>query len=428
MFVSFFVVVIIIEGCDVTVFDLRQTFINEDITFITGDITDAAQVTRALQNMDLVIHVASPHASCKNPSLLEKVNITGTQNIIDACVANGVTKLVFTSSGSVVSDGKAHEHVDETYPVPAEHGDVYAATKAEAERRVLAADGTPCTNGSKSKRKAVLRTVSVRPRGIFGPGDVQFFPVLVENAKLGKTKYIIGDGENLADFTFVDNVVHGHLLAAEHIDEVGGEAFFITNDEPIKFWTFTGDILSGFGYSRPWLKLPYGLILGIAKILFTINPKSTSTFTPATVEIVGNHHYFDVSKAKERLQYTPLFNMDEAVKVSLLSFPQLYREDALEAFNLERPKRRLTTWEVQQHVSTNDVWMIVDGKVHDMTTFVDMHPGGEEAFMKVAGRDASEAVRLPHHPESVWDTLNAMYLGPLEEEEEEGSEGEEKKN
>ena len=406
-----------------TVFDLRQTFVNDDIHFITGDITSLEQVTEALENVDCVIHVASPHASCKNAGLLEKVNVLGTQNIIDACVANGVSKLVFTSSGSVVSDGKAHKGVDETYPVPEHHDDVYAATKAEAERRVLAANGTPLSTSKKSGKASskVLHTVSVRPRGIFGPGDVQFFPVLVENAKMGKTKYIIGDGENMADFTFVDNVVHGHLLAAEHIEEdgVNGEAFFITNNEPIKFWTFTGDILSGFGFQRPWLKLPYALILSIAKLLFKLNPASKSTFTPATVEIVGNHHYFDTTKAQERLQYAPLFSMDEAVKVSLLSFPQLYSEDALTMFNLERPKRRLTKWEVQQHASSSDVWMIVDGKVHDMTNFVDMHPGGEEAFLKVAGKDASEAVRLPHHPESVWDTLNAMYLGPLEEDEEE---------
>jgi cytochrome b involved in lipid metabolism len=313
-----------------------------------------------------------------------------------------------------VHDGKPHKHVDETYPVPEEHKDVYASTKAEAERRVLAANG-----------RGGLHTVSVRPRGIVGPGDVQFFPVLVENAKQGKTKYIVGDGMNLADFTFVDNVVHGHLLAAEHIEEVGGEAFFITNDEPVKFWSFAGDILNGFGYGRPWLKLPYGLMKIIATLIFTINPNSTSSFSPANVEIIGNDHYFDVSKAKRLLNYQPLFTVEEALKVSLQSFPKLYRQEALDAFGLKRPTIRLTMWEVQQHTSPSDVWMVVDGKVHDLTEFVDMHPGGEEAFMKTAGRDASQAVRLPHHPESVWDTLNAMYLGPLETEgsgEEEGKE------
>jgi len=47
--------------------------------------------------------------------------------------------------------------------------------------------------------------------------DRQFFPVLIENAKKGKTKYAIGEGKNVADFTYVGNVAHAHLLAAEKV-------------------------------------------------------------------------------------------------------------------------------------------------------------------------------------------------------------------
>ena len=49
------------------------------------------------------------------------------------------------------------------------------------------------------------------------PQDRQFFPVVVENARRGKTKYAIGSGKNVVDFTFVGNVAHSHLLAAEKV-------------------------------------------------------------------------------------------------------------------------------------------------------------------------------------------------------------------
>lgn len=68
-----------------------------------------------------------------------------------------------------------------------------------------------------------LLTVAVRPSGIFGPGDPMFFPSMVAQARAGKMKAVIGDGQNLWDFTYIDNVVHGHLCA-ENALEKGSEA------------------------------------------------------------------------------------------------------------------------------------------------------------------------------------------------------------
>jgi sterol-4alpha-carboxylate 3-dehydrogenase (decarboxylating) len=57
----------------------------------------------------------------------------------------------------------------------------------------------------------------VRPHGIFGPNDPNVVPTLVQQAKLGKTKFMIGDGTNVVDFTYVKNVTWGHILAGERL-------------------------------------------------------------------------------------------------------------------------------------------------------------------------------------------------------------------
>jgi nucleoside-diphosphate-sugar epimerase len=90
--------------------------------------------------------------------------------------------------------------------------DYYTQTKAEAEQLVLKANGV---NG--------LLTVAVRPSGIFGPGDPMMLPSMVAQARAGKMKAVIGNGQNLWDFTYIDNVVHGHLCAEKALEK-GSEA------------------------------------------------------------------------------------------------------------------------------------------------------------------------------------------------------------
>ncbi|KAL8199953.1 hypothetical protein R6Q57_013521 [Mikania cordata] len=114
------------------------------------------------------------------------------------------------------------------------HNDSYSETKAEGEALVIKANGI---NG--------LLTCCIRPSSIFGPGDKLLVPSLVAAARAGKSKFIIGDGTNMYDFTYVENVAHAHVCAERALASDGsaskraaGEAYFITNMEPIKFWEF----------------------------------------------------------------------------------------------------------------------------------------------------------------------------------------------
>ena len=205
-----------------------------------------------------VIHVASPSPTCRNAVLFRSVNIDGTKVLIDACLAAGVQRFVYTSSASVVFDGRDQLNLDETCPPPTAALDDYTMSKLAAEKIVLA------SNCSK------LFTCAIRPHGIFGARDPHFLPVLAETGRKGKSKFVIGDGANLVDFTYVENVAYAHALAAVMLGPqsvVNGREYFITNQEPMFFWEFITRMQRGWGWTQPWINLPVAIMKPVAKMV-----------------------------------------------------------------------------------------------------------------------------------------------------------------
>ena len=154
-----------------------------------------------------MIHTASPTHGL-GAAIYELVNVTGTKNVIQACQDAGVPKLVYTSSAGVIYSGQENlVDADERIAYPKKPLDAYNDTKARAEELVLEANGV----------KGVL-TCALRPSGIFGPGDRQAISGFHSVIKNGQTKFQIGKNENLFDWTYVGNVAHAHLLAADKLD------------------------------------------------------------------------------------------------------------------------------------------------------------------------------------------------------------------
>eukprot|EP00210_Caulerpa_lentillifera_P002382 g2285.t1 len=319
------------EKYSVTVFDLSPPPSTdphpEGVIFIKGDLTDAEQVKKAFEGIRVVFHVATATPTSENTiseDLMTKVNVKGTANVIAACMHQGVEKLIYTSTASVAFDGSDILYKDEQQlgyahtPV-----DAYTGTKIIGEKLVLEANG----KGNK------LATCALRPSAIFGEGDVLLVPTFVKRAKQGKMKYIIGNGENVMDFTYVGNVVYAHLLAAEKLSldsPVAGQAYFITNQEPIRFWEFTGDLLEGLGYERPYIKLPFLLMFIVFWIFqFILMPiigcfkKLSSDLTVNRIRLVSKHRHFNTSKAKNDLGYTAKVSMEEAKERTLKAFSHL---------------------------------------------------------------------------------------------------------
>lgn len=194
----------------VAVFDLVQRHFDDNVTFYTGDITFPDDLREAItkSKANVIIHTASPiHGMGKD--VYEKVNILGTQTIINACLSQSVPKLIYTSSAGVVYNGTQNlVDIDERMEIPTSALDAYNDTKARAEQLVLAANSPE------------LKTCALRPAGIFGEGDRQLLVGLKQVVDNGQTKFQVGDNENLFDWTYVGNVAHAHLLASDRLDKV----------------------------------------------------------------------------------------------------------------------------------------------------------------------------------------------------------------
>ncbi|KAJ2360038.1 erg26, C-3 sterol dehydrogenase, partial [Coemansia sp. RSA 2611] len=244
-------------------------------------------------------------------SLHTRVNIEGTKVVLEECRKAGVDKLVYTSSASVVYSGSGLEYVDETIGYASPFADYYSETKAIAEKMVL-----------EHNDMYGMRTAALRPSGIFGPGDRQTTP----GALLAQRKNIpvliqVGNNTAMFDFTYVGNLADAHLLCADKLydENVAGQVFFITNDEPIGMWSFMRLLWAQVGDTRgPKLVIPTfvaTLILGLLRLLAAMHLIKHEipfvfgmTFTP---------RYFNITKAKKHLGYAPRIPYAEGVPIAV---------------------------------------------------------------------------------------------------------------
>ena len=230
------------RGDRVTVLDHRIDPWRSDVQFVRGDICDPHVIEDAIAGQDVVFHSASlVHTKHNRLEQVRAVNIDGTRNVLRACQLAGVAKLVYVSSASVVYDGSDIVNGDESLPYAPRFPAPYAETKRIAEAEVLAASGRANPGGSP------VWTCAIRPHVVFGPGDTRLVPAILGRAREGKLKFSVGLGEKkLSDFTYVTNVVDAMLAAAERLgpdSPIAGQAYFITNGEPMSFWDFVGKVL-----------------------------------------------------------------------------------------------------------------------------------------------------------------------------------------
>ena len=251
-------------GCEVRALDLAPFAGDSRVTSFVGDIRRMSDVRAACKGGDTVFHTAAVinTLTLARPSVrrgVYGVNVVGTANVIRACQAEEVKRLVFTSSIAVSVDGPVRGG-DETHPYAfnAKLPDLYSQTKSRAEKLVLDAhdpDG--------------LRTAAVRPGGVWGPGEgaimVRDF---IDHLAKGEFKATIGNGKSVNDNVHVDSVVDVHFLVAQKLtddpDLVGGQAYFVTDDEPINPVTWYRPIVEGLGYKWPRFNIPKSLAYAIA--------------------------------------------------------------------------------------------------------------------------------------------------------------------
>lgn len=272
-----------------------------------GDVSDYAAVSAACEGRDVVFHAAAKIGLWGRLEDFRAVNVEGTKNVIRACLENGVTKLVFTGSPSVVFHGGDVEGVDESAPYPASFDSLYSQTKAESERIVLAANHDR------------LATVSLRPHFIWGPGDRNLLPRVVAKHKAGRL-FRIGEENKLVDAIYIDDCVEAHILAAVQlspISEIAGKAYFLSGDDPRPFWEIVERMLGAAGLPPVKKRIPKGLAYALAGacegVWRTFGLSSEPPLTRFLVSTFTTAHWFDVSAAKRELGWKPRVKIEDGM-------------------------------------------------------------------------------------------------------------------
>jgi 2-alkyl-3-oxoalkanoate reductase len=273
-----------------------------------GDLTNQDDINQASKNCDVIFHVAAKAGVWGDYDEYYQANVVATKNVLEACKKNNIKYLVYTSTPSVVFDGTNEDGINESVPFVKEYFNAYQKTKAEAEQLVIKANNEE------------LKTVSLRPHLIWGPGDPHLVPRVINRAKAGRLK-LVGNENNKVDSCYIDNATQAHLLALDCLKNSGvcaGKVYFISNDEPLGMSELINKILAAAELPPVNKKIPERLayIVGtiLEKIYTLLNIKEEPIMTRFVARQLSTSHWFDLTAAKKDLGYQATISIDEGMQ------------------------------------------------------------------------------------------------------------------
>ncbi len=304
------------RGCTVHSLDIKpEEKPLRGVTYFTGDIRNYDTVRAAAAGCATVFHCAAIMnflGLCRSSVRRDVygINVHGTENVIRACRESGVKALVYTSSHCVCFDTRPVLGGDESKPYAESYLDLYGETKTAAEKLVLAADG----EGS-------LRTASLRPGGIWGASDdCYMFAKFIDQLLKGKLVATIGPADAIIDNTHVDNLVLAEILTAEGLitkpKVVGGQPYFIVDDEPMNLMEWLRPLIEGLGYRMPKRsipKMPMYFLGFLAECLHYIGGPRPF-MTRLEVHNLTARFTFSQDKARSHLGFEPVIGRDKGMK------------------------------------------------------------------------------------------------------------------
>ena len=299
-------------GREVRVVNPRCRPFRDDVQFLDLDIRNGAGLAEACNGVETVVHCASV-VQTRNTAQDEiwEVNHGGTRNVLEACRHARVRKLVHVSSASVVYEGRDLEAGDEELPYGTASLSAYADSKIAAEQDVLefAAEGS-------------TSACALRPHLVFGPGDTRFLPNILRRADRAGIREV-GTRSKLSDFVYIDNVVDAVVAAETRLEPgtpVCGEAYFVTNGEPVAFFEFVERLLMAMGYPAVRKRVPYwlayagaGLVEAFHSVVRT-GETSEDGLSRFAVRYLNTHHYFRIDKAIRDLHWRPRTALEEGIQ------------------------------------------------------------------------------------------------------------------
>jgi nucleoside-diphosphate-sugar epimerase len=273
------------------------------------DLGDREALRTAFKGRDVVFHVAAKTGVWGERADYWRSNVVGTENVIATCAARNVPRLVFTSSPSVVFDGRDQVRASNDLPYAKSFLCAYPHTKAVAEQRVLLANA-----------QWGLATCALRPHLIFGAGDPHLIPRIAERARSRKLARI-GDGKNEVTICAVENAAHAHVLAAESLSlgaAIAGRAYFIGQEQPVELWSWIADLLRRAelpaierSVSKP---IAYSLGAMCELVWRVLGRKTEPPLTRFVAAQLSTSHSYDMAPALRDLGYREIVSTEQAVQ------------------------------------------------------------------------------------------------------------------
>jgi nucleoside-diphosphate-sugar epimerase len=269
---------------------------------VRGDLDDREAMSSGAEGGERAFHLAAQLGDWGPWADFERGNVDGTRNALAACAEAGVRRFVHCGTEAALMAGEPLVQVDESAPLRPDSRAPYPATKARAEQAVRDAN------------REGFETVVVRPRFVWGAGDTTLLPEMVDTVRKGRFAWV-GGGRNITDTTHVDNAVEGLMLAAERGRP--GEAYFVTDGEPVVFREFVTAMLETQGVEPPDRSLPAwtaGPMARFAEAAWKALPlRGAPPMTTFRAWILTQECTIDISKARDELGYAPLVSHEQGL-------------------------------------------------------------------------------------------------------------------
>ncbi|XP_067650338.1 3 beta-hydroxysteroid dehydrogenase/Delta 5--_4-isomerase type 2-like isoform X2 [Haliotis asinina] len=294
------------------------------VTSITADIGDLTD-TSSFQGVKTVFHLASIISVNNFPDIekMERVNVKGTKNILEACLQAGVERIVNCSTVDVVCGfNNIVDGEEDTTRTPGRLiYEGYGGTKLRAEEAVLNSSGQPLQSGLR------FQTVSLRPTVFFGELDSHYIPSVLKMAhRNGGVLVQIGNGSSLYQHTYVGNVAWAFICAERTLrsaageESISGQAYFITDDcPPCSVSEQVLPFLRGRGFRLSTYRIPFSIVYSAVRftecLLWLLSPITKIDLGFSAISLwysINTTLTFKSKKARLELDYSPLFTPEES--------------------------------------------------------------------------------------------------------------------
>jgi nucleoside-diphosphate-sugar epimerase len=267
----------------------------QNVIVFEGDLFNIDILEKAINGCEYIFHLAAyANLWSKDKTLAYRTNFTGTQNILELALKHKIKKVIFTSSAATLPSAKDLELVDESFPIPEKYLTEYETTKQQAEQLCIA------------YTKKGLDIVIVNPSRVYGPGFLNksnSLTILIKKYIEGKWRIIPGDGTQIGNYVFIDDVVSGHIQALER--GRSGERYILggTNASFNTFFSILADI-SGKKYRLLHLPLPVMMLIARFELFMAETFGKKPLITPPWIRRYQENRPLSVEKARREIQYS----------------------------------------------------------------------------------------------------------------------------